>query len=55
MTIIAHAGDWLVSVLYIVPLLVVVGMLAVSAIRDRRRGDDDDDAPQTTDDEGSEP
>ena len=33
---IAHAGDWLVSALYIVPLLVIVGMLAVSSIKDRR-------------------
>jgi ABC-type multidrug transport system permease subunit len=33
---IAHAGHWLVSLLYLVPLAVVVGMLAVSSIRDRR-------------------
>jgi uncharacterized membrane protein SirB2 len=32
----AHAGHWLVNVLYLVPLVIVVGMLAVSSIRDRR-------------------
>jgi hypothetical protein len=33
---IAHAGHWLVNVLYIVPLVVIVGMLMVSSIKDRR-------------------
>ena len=33
---IAHSGHWLVNVLYIVPLLVIVGMLMVSSIKDRR-------------------
>ena len=33
---IAHAGHWLVNVLYLVPLLVVIGMLAISSVRDRR-------------------
>ena len=33
---IAHSGHWLVNVLYLVPLLVIVGMLAVSSIKDRR-------------------
>ncbi|MEJ7797873.1 MAG: hypothetical protein WKF42_05175 [Solirubrobacteraceae bacterium] len=32
----AHTGHWLVNVLYLVPLLVVIGMLAVSTLRDRR-------------------
>ena len=32
----AHAGHWIVNVLYVVPLLIVVAMLAVSSIRDRR-------------------
>ena len=32
----AHAGHWLVNVLYLVPLLIVVAMLAISSIRDRR-------------------
>jgi hypothetical protein len=34
--VIAHAGHWLVNVLYLVPLLVVVAMLAISSVRDRR-------------------
>lgn len=33
---IAHAGHWLVNILYLVPLLVVVAMLTVSSVRDRR-------------------
>lgn len=32
----AHAGHWLVNVLYLVPLLVVIAMLAISSLRDRR-------------------
>jgi uncharacterized membrane protein SirB2 len=32
----AHVGHWLVNVLYLVPLVIVVGMLAVSSLRDRR-------------------
>ena len=32
----AHAGHWLVNVLYLVPLVIVVAMLAVSSLRDRR-------------------
>ena len=33
---IAHAGHWLTGLLYLVPLLIVVGMLGVSSLRDRR-------------------
>jgi hypothetical protein len=33
---IAHAGHWIVNALYLVPLLVVVAMLAISSLRDRR-------------------
>jgi ABC-type Fe3+ transport system permease subunit len=33
---IAHAGHWIVNLLYLVPLLVVIAMLAVSSVRDRR-------------------
>lgn len=33
---IAHAGHWLVGLLYLVPLVVVVAMLTVSSLRDRR-------------------
>ncbi len=41
MILLAHAGHWLVSVLYASPLVIVVGLLAVAAIRDRRRPDGD--------------
>ncbi len=32
---IAHAGHWLVNLLYLVPLVIVVTMLAVASLRDR--------------------
>jgi len=32
----AHVSHWLVNVLYLVPLVLIVGMLAVSSIKDRR-------------------
>lgn len=34
---IAHAGHWLVNVLYVAPLLLVVGVLGWQSIKDRRR------------------
>jgi ABC-type multidrug transport system permease subunit len=33
---IAHAGHWIVNLLYLVPLLIVIGMLAITSVRDRR-------------------
>jgi cytochrome c-type biogenesis protein CcmH/NrfF len=33
----AHAGHWLVSLLYVAPVVVIVGVLTVQARRDRRR------------------
>lgn len=35
---IAHAGHYLVDLLYIAPLVFVLGALGFSALRDRRRG-----------------
>jgi cytochrome c-type biogenesis protein CcmH/NrfF len=32
----AHAGHWLTGLLYLVPLVIVVAMLGVSSLRDRR-------------------
>ena len=32
----AHAGHWLVNVLYLVPLVIVVAMLGISTMRDRK-------------------
>jgi hypothetical protein len=34
----AHAGHWLLDLLYAAPLLVMVGVLAVGRLRERRRG-----------------
>lgn len=35
---IAHAGHWLVYILYAVPVLIVLGSIAVTMVRDRRAG-----------------
>jgi len=32
----AHAGHWLVQLAYLAPLVLLVGMLAVGKLRDRR-------------------
>ena len=32
----AHPGHWLLDLLYVVPVLIVVGFIAVRAILDRR-------------------
>jgi hypothetical protein len=37
MIFIAHAGHWLLPILYASPLIVVVGLLTFAAVRDRRR------------------
>ena len=37
MLILAHAGDWIVSSLYVVPLVVVVGVLGYQSLKDRRQ------------------
>jgi len=34
----AHATHWLVNVLYLAPLLAVLGALGYQSVRDRRRG-----------------
>ena len=33
----AHAGHWLAELLYVLPVVVVVGWIAVRALLDRRR------------------
>jgi hypothetical protein len=45
--ILAHAGHWLAGLLYLAPVLIVVGALGLQSMKDRRRGEDepDDDAP----------
>jgi hypothetical protein len=34
--ILAHAGHWLIWVLYAVPVLIVVGSIVISIVRQRR-------------------
>jgi hypothetical protein len=37
----AHAGHWLVSLLYLAPVAVIVGFVGWQSWRDRRASDDD--------------
>lgn len=37
----AHAGHWLVEMMYLLPVVVVVGWMSVRALLDRRRGGED--------------
>ena len=34
--VLAHAGHWLVQLIYLVPLFVLVGVIVAGRIRDRR-------------------
>ncbi len=34
---VAHTSHWLADLLYLVPVAVAVGLLALQAVRDRRR------------------
>ena len=36
MIVFAHAGHWLASLAYIAPLLILVGVILVGKVRDRR-------------------
>lgn len=47
--ILAHAGHWLAGLLYLAPVVIVVGALGYQSIKDRRRGDDDVEVDQTPD------
>ena len=38
MLVLAHAGHWLPQLIYLVPLLVLVGVILAGRIRDRREG-----------------
>ena len=42
---VAHAGHWIVYVLYAVPVLIVLASIVVTVVRDRRRGEADEDQP----------
>jgi hypothetical protein len=39
MLVVAHAGHWLIWVLYAVPVLIVIGSIVLSIMRQRREGD----------------
>jgi hypothetical protein len=36
MLVLAHAGHWLAQLIYLVPLLVLVGVIVTGRVRDRR-------------------
>jgi hypothetical protein len=40
MLVFAHAGHWLVQLIYLVPLAVLVGVIVAGRIRDRREARD---------------
>ena len=39
MTVVAHAGHWLVQLIYLVPLAVLVAVIVVARLRERRGRD----------------
>lgn len=39
----AHAGHWLAGLMYLAPVLIVVGALGWQSLKDRRLGPEDDD------------
>jgi hypothetical protein len=40
--ILAHAGHWLAGLLYLAPVVIVVGALLWQSFKDRRLGDEDE-------------
>ena len=46
--LIAHAGHWIADLLYVLPLAIALGFLALQSIRDKRR--DEAEGPQPADD-----
>jgi hypothetical protein len=45
--ILAHAGHWLAGLLYLAPVVIVVGALLYQSWKDRRQGDVDVDDDAT--------
>jgi hypothetical protein len=41
MLVVAHAGHWLIWVLYAVPVLIVIGSIVLSIVRQRREEADE--------------
>jgi hypothetical protein len=46
--LLAHAGHWLVQLIYLVPLAVLVGIVVMGRLRERRAGRE---GPAAADDE----
>lgn len=46
--IVAHAGHWLAGLLYLAPVLIVVGALLYQSWKDRRLGEDQDEGDTPT-------
>lgn len=47
MTVLAHAGHWLVNLIYAAPVIVIVGWIGITNIRDRRHEKRSGGAPST--------
>jgi hypothetical protein len=43
MTPVAHAGHWVAQILYLAPVLAMVGAIVWAKLRDRRNADRDSD------------
>jgi hypothetical protein len=48
--ILAHAGHWLAGLLYLAPVVIVVGALVFQSWKDRRLGDDEHEGEGETPD-----
>jgi hypothetical protein len=44
--VLAHAGHWLPQLLYLLPVVVLVGAIVVGRLRERRHGAGGPDAPR---------
>jgi len=49
MPVLAHAGDWLVSLLFIAPIGIITGWLVVTSVREKRRETAPEEAPDRDD------
>jgi 4-hydroxybenzoate polyprenyltransferase len=53
--ILAHAGHWLAGLLYLAPVVIVVGALVYQSWKDKRRGDDEPEPDEDVRDIGVNP
>jgi 4-hydroxybenzoate polyprenyltransferase len=53
--ILAHAGHWLAGLLYLAPVVIVVGALLYQSWKDKRRGDDGPERDEDVHDIGVDP